>query len=148
MMQVKALSGDQLAERLEQALPDSVVDKISDEVWVEPARIAEVARFLKEDEDLDFQFLNSVSAVDFIEYFALVYHLTSLRKQHTAIVKAKVYGRDELVVPSVYQVWRGADFQEREIWDLMGIRFAGHPNMKRIMLWEGFEGHPLRKDYL
>ncbi|MDA0733897.1 MAG: NADH-quinone oxidoreductase subunit C [Chloroflexi bacterium] len=147
-MQVKALSGDQLAERLEQALPDSVVDKISDEVWVEPARIAEVARFLKEDEDLDFQFLNSVSAVDFIEYFALVYHLTSLRKQHTAIVKAKVYGRDELVVPSVYQVWRGADFQEREIWDLMGIRFAGHPNMKRIMLWEGFEGHPLRKDYL
>jgi len=148
LMQVKALSGDQLAERLEQALPDSVVDKISDEVWVEPARIAEVARFLKEDEDLDFQFLNSVSAVDFIEYFALVYHLTSLRKQHTAIVKAKVYGRDELVVPSVYQVWRGADFQEREIWDLMGIRFAGHPNMKRIMLWEGFEGHPLRKDYL
>ena len=57
-------------------------------------------------------------------------------------------GRDELSLPSVYHVWRGADFQEREIWDLMGISFSGHPNMKRIMLWEGFEGHPLRKDYL
>ena len=45
-------------------------------------------------------------------------------------------------------VWKGADFQEREIWDLMGVRFTGHPNMKRIMLWEGFDGHPLRKDFL
>jgi NADH/F420H2 dehydrogenase subunit C len=148
LMLLKALSGDELAERLEQALPDSVADKNSGEVWVDPLRITEVARFLRDDGALDFQFLNSVSAVDFIEYFAVVYHLTSLRKQHTAIIKAKVYGRDELVVPSVYQIWRGADFQEREIWDLMGIRFEGHPNMKRIMLWEGFEGHPLRKDFL
>lgn len=147
-MAVKALSGDLLADRLEQALPNSVTGKSSDEVWVEPSRIADVARFLKEDEGLDFQYLNSVSAVDFIEYFAVVYHLTSLSKQHSAIVKARVYGRDELVLPSVYYIWRGADFQEREIWDLMGIRFEGHPNMKRIMLWEGFEGHPLRKDFL
>jgi NADH/F420H2 dehydrogenase subunit C len=147
-MVVKALEGDQLAERLEQALPNSVEDSRGGEVWVEAARIADVARFLKEDEALDFQFLNSVSAVDFIEYFAVVYHLTSLSKHHTAIVKARVYGRDELVLPSVYSIWRGADFQEREIWDLMGIRFEGHPNMKRIMLWEGFEGHPLRKDFL
>ena len=148
MTLLKALSGDELADRLEQALPDSVADKSSGEVWVVPSRIIDVARFLRDDGALDFQFLNSVSAVDFIEYFAVVYHLTSFSKQHTAIIKAKIYGRDELVVPSVYQVWRGADFQEREIWDLMGIRFDGHPNMKRIMLWEGFEGHPLRKDFL
>jgi NADH/F420H2 dehydrogenase subunit C len=147
-MRLNALSGDRLAERLEQALPNSVLDRGRDEVWVEPGRMAEVARFLKEDEALDFQYLNSVSAVDFIEFFAVVYHLTSLSKRHTALVKARVYGRDDLVLPSVYHIWRGADFQEREIWDLMGIRFAGHPNMKRIMLWEGFEGHPLRKDFL
>ena len=48
----------------------------------------------------------------------------------------------------MYNIWKGADFQEREIWDLMGVKFDGHPNMKRIMLWEGFEGHPLRKDFL
>ena len=74
--------------------------------------------------------------------------MTSMNKHHTAIVKTRLDGRDELTLPSVYHLWRGADFQEREIWDLMGISFAGHPNLKRIMLWEGFDGHPLRKDYL
>jgi NADH:ubiquinone oxidoreductase subunit C len=147
-MAVTALSGNELAERLQQALPDSVEEWDESAVWVIPWRVAEIARFLRDDSFLDFQFLNSISAVDFIEYFAVVYHLTSLRKQHTTIVKTRVYGRETPSLPSVYQVWRGADFQEREIWDLMGVRFEGHPNMKRIMLWEGFEGHPLRKDYL
>ena len=103
---------------------------------------------MRDDPDSDFQFLNAISAVDYVEYFEVVYHLTSLRRQHTAVVKYRVYGRESLSVPSVYDVWRGADFQEREVWDLMGIHFDGHPNMKRIMLWEGFDGHPLRKDYL
>ena len=77
-----------------------------------------------------------------------MYHLTSIVNQHDTVVKTRLYGREELSMPSVYHVWRGADFQEREIWDLMGIRFNGHPNMKRLLLWEGFEGHPLRKDFL
>ena len=147
-MVVTALLGNELAHRLEQALPGLVEQWDESAVWVAPSSIAAAARFLHDEPSLDFQFLNSISAVDFIEYFELVYHLTSLRQQHTAVVKARVYGREEPSLPSVYQVWRGADFQEREIWDLMGVRFDGHPNMKRIMLWEGFEGHPLRKDYL
>ena len=66
-----------------------------------------------------------------------------------SIVKVKCgEGRHEPSVPSVTGIWRGADLQEREAWDLMGIRFEGHPNHKRIMLWEGFPGHPLRKDYV
>ena len=60
----------------------------------------------------------------------------------------RLYGREEPELPSVISVWRGADLQEREVWDLMGIRFEGHPNMKRIMLWERFPGHPHRKDFL
>jgi NADH:ubiquinone oxidoreductase subunit C len=147
-MVVTALAGSELAQRLQQALPGSVEEWDESAVWVVPGRVAEIARFLHDDSSLDFRFLNSISAVDFIEYFAVVYHLTSIQRQHTAIVKARVYGREAPSLPSVYQVWRGADFQEREIWDLMGVRFEGHPNMKRIMLWEGFEGHPLRKDYL
>ena len=147
-MVITALSGSELAERLEQVLPGSVEEHSADAVWVPPGRVAEVSAFLKAEEDLNFEFLNSISAVDYIEYFEVVYHLTSLRMQHTAVVKAKLHGREDLKMPSVYHVWRGADFQEREVWDLMGISFDGHPNMKRIMLWEGFEGHPLRKDYL
>ena len=159
-MVVQHLSGEDLAERVGAAVPDSIL--IPDQVlspgrlerpavsalWVKAPRVAEVAGFLKSDENLDFNFLNSISAVDYIDHFQIVYHLTSLNKQHTAIVKTRLNGRDDLSLPSVYHLWRGADFQEREIWDLMGIRFEGHPNLKRIMLWEGFEGHPLRKDYL
>jgi NADH/F420H2 dehydrogenase subunit C len=146
-MAVRALGGRELAERLA-AAPGAVEEWSGDSVWVRPARIEEAARFLRDEPELDFQFLNSISAVDFIDHFQVVYHLTSFRRQHTAVVKARVFGRESPSLPSVYHVWRGADFQEREVWDLMGIRFEGHPNLKRIMLWEGFEGHPLRKDYL
>ena len=147
-MAVQQLSGADLADKVVAAVPDSVEGPDDDALWVRAPKVAEVAGFLKSDDGLDFNFLNSVSAVDYIDHFEIVYHLTSLTKQHTAIVKTRLNGRDELSLPSVYHLWRGADFQEREIWDLMGIRFEGHPNLKRIMLWEGFEGHPLRKDYL
>ncbi len=147
-MAVQVLAGEELANRLSQGVADSVESWEGDVVWVKPSSIDRVARFLHDDPESDFQFLNAISAVDYVEYFEMVYHLTSLRRQHTAVVKSRVYGRESLSVPSVYDVWRGADFQEREVWDLMGIHFDGHPNMKRIMLWEGFDGHPLRKDYL
>ena len=152
-MAVQPLSGAELADRVRLVVPDSLDSDLENRpangvLWVKAPRVAEVAGFLKSDEGLDFNFLNSIPAVDHIDHFDVVYHLTSLTKQHTAIVKTRLNGRDELSLPSVYHLWRGADFQEREIWDLMGIRFEGHPNLKRIMLWEGFEGHPLRKDYL
>ena len=92
--------------------------------------------------------LNSITAVDYVEYFEVVYHITSTIHKHSAVLKAKVYGRDAPSVPSVISVWRGADLQEREIWDLMGVAFEGHPNLKRILLWEGYPGHPLQRDYL
>ena len=143
-----ALSGADLAQRLRDTLPDAVLDWNDSAVWVSPDSIGSVAGALRDNPELDFQFLNAVSAVDFVAHFELVYHLTSISKRHTAVVRSRVYGREEPTAPSVVGVWRGADFQEREIWDLMGIRFTGHPNMKRIMLWEGFDGHPLRKDFL
>ena len=149
-MVVQQLVGDQLSALIYAGVPYSLLGTgVCDEIiWVRPSKIADVCAFLKSDSGLDFNFLNSISAVDYINHFEVVYHLTSLNKRHTAIVKTRLDGREDLNLPSVYHLWRGADFQEREIWDLMGISFAGHPNMKRIMLWEGFDGHPLRKDYL
>ena len=147
-MALREVSGQELADALNGALPGTVQGFDTNVVSVQPSRVNVVAEYLRDDPSHDFQFLNSISAVDYVEYFDLVYHLTSLRQLSTAVFKARIYGREELSVPSVYGIWRGADFQEREIWDLMGIYFNGHPNMKRIMLWEGFEGHPLRKDFL
>ncbi|MCI0879609.1 MAG: NADH-quinone oxidoreductase subunit C, partial [Chloroflexi bacterium] len=122
-MAVQVLAGEELANRLNQGVADSVESWEGDVVWVKPSSIDRVARFLRDDTESDFQFLNSISAVDYVEYFEVVYHLTSFRRQHTAVVKSRVYGRESLSVPSVYDVWRGADFQEREVWDLMGIHF-------------------------
>ena len=147
-MTIAVVSGETLAARLRETTPDAVVAWDDSSVWVKPESLGSVAGFLRDDPEMDFSFLNAVSAVDFIEYFELVYHLTSLSKQHCGVIRSRVYGREEPAAASVVGVWKGADFQEREIWDLMGIRFAGHPNMKRIMLWEGFDGHPLRKDFL
>ena len=152
-MALLQLDGAPLSLRVSEAVPGSVDDavpggKAGEALWVKPAAIADVAAFMQQDEKLDLQYLNSISAIDFVGHFELVYHLTSFRKGHKATMRARLSGRDNLAAPSVYHLWRGADFQEREIWDLMGIRFDGHPNMKRIMLWEGFEGHPLRKDFV
>ena len=141
-------SGADAARRINEAIPGAAVDHNDTDVWVLSECISDTARLLKEDAALDFSFLNAVSAVDYVEYFELVYHLLSLRRNSSLVVKSKVFGRDEPAVESVYDVWKGADLQEREVWDLMGIRFDGHPNMKRVMLWEGFPGHPLRKDFL
>ena len=147
-MTIAAIPGETLARRLQEAAPDVVIEWDESSVWVRPDAMGTVASFVHDDPDLDFAFLNAVSAIDFVEYFELVYHLTSLAEEHTGVIRSRVYGREEPTAASVVSVWRGADFQEREIWDLMGIRFTGHPNMKRIMLWEGFDGHPLRKDFL
>jgi len=144
----KSLAGADVARRINAELPGSVVESHNGDVRIERASILNVARFLKDTEGLEFSFLSSITAVDYIEHFELVYHLTSLKFNQSIVLKANCYGRDELSAPSVSAVWRGADFQEREIWDLFGIRFEGHPNLKRILLWEGFPGHPLRKDYL
>ena len=147
-MALQQLTGEDLAEKVAAGVPESVDGMVDGVLRVKSQKIADVANFMKSDSGLDFNFLNSISAVDYIDHFEVVYHLTSLNKRHTAIVKTRLDGRDDLTLPSVYHLWRGADFQEREIWDLMGISFSGHPNMKRIMLWEGFEAHPLRNDYL
>ena len=144
----RAVAGTELARRINEAYADTVVDWNDTDVWIKLDALVEVAGFLKNTADLDFAFLTAVTAVDYIEYFELVYQLLSMRRNHSIVVKTRAFGREAPVVPSVVDLWPGADLQEREIWDLMGIKFDQHPNLKRILLWEGFPGHPLRKDYL
>ena len=142
-----ALTAEELVGHIRERHPDVVERWDESDLWVKPESILDVMSFLNEAPGLEFSYLSSISAVDYIECFELVYHLTSFEHNHSALVKARIYGREAPSVPSVVSVWPGADFQEREIWDLMGVGFSGHPNLKRIMLWEGFPGHPLRKDF-
>ena len=143
-----ALSVKEIATKLEEQFPGSIVESSQNSLVVKSESLLEVASFLKTTPSLDFDYLTSITAVDYYDYFEVVYQLTSIKHNHSLVVKTRCYGRDNPTVPSVVSLWRGADFQEREIYDLMGISFDGHPNLKRIFLWEGFQGHPLRKDYL
>ena len=144
----RALSGEETARRINEAFPGSALQHNETDVWIRPESLPAVARFLKETQGLDFAFLSAVTAVDYVEHFELIYHLVSMRYNRSMVLKTRCYGREEPTVPSVVSIWQGADLQEREVWDLMGVRFEDHPNMKRVLLWEGFPGHPLRKDYL
>ncbi len=143
-----AFSGEEIASQVEKQLPGSIVDSSQDSLVVNSESWLAVATFLKDTPGLDFDYLTSITAVDYYDFFEVVYHLTSLKHNHSLVVKTRCYEREKPSLPSVVSLWRGADLQEREIYDLMGISFDGHPNLKRIFLWQGFQGHPLRKDYL
>ena len=141
----KILTGKEISTKLSGVGDFNEFDDVS--VWVPKKEILTICDFLKNDAESKFIFLRAISAVDYIEYFEIVYHLLSVEFNHSCVLKTKCYGREDAYLPSVTSLWNGANLQEREIWDLMGVRFEGHPNMKRILLWEGFEGHPLRKDF-
>ena len=143
-----SLSGQEVAKQITEHLPDAVIETSNNTVLVKSESLFEVAQLLNSRPELDFNYLTAITAIDYYDYFEIVYQLISLNHNHSLVVKTRCYGRDNLTLPSVVSLWRGADFQEREIYDLMGITFDGHPNMKRIVLWDGFQGHPLRKDYL
>ena len=143
-----ALSGEEIGAKLEEKFQGSIVESGKDSFLVRSEFLLTVADYLKDTPGLDFDFLSYITAVDYYDYFEVVYRLTSLEHNHSLVMKTRCYGRDNLSLPSVVSLWRGADFQEREIYDLMGINFDGHPNMRRIFLWDSFEGHPLRRDYL
>lgn len=141
------LPGPAVADRLGDAFPDAVAAATADSVTVEAHRLPDVARFLRDDPQFDCKYLNCITAVDYVDHFEVVYNLMSLAQNRMITLKVRA-DHDDPVVPSVSGVWIGAHLQEREAYDLMGIRFSGHPNLKRLFLWEGFPGHPLRKDFL
>lgn len=116
-------------------------------ILIPAVALTEVATFLKQDPRLDFKMCHCVSGVDYGETLASVIHLYSLKEHHKVVLKT-VCPKENPVVPSVSHVWRAADWHERESFDLLGIIYEGHPNLKRILLSEDWEGHPLRKDYI
>jgi NADH-quinone oxidoreductase subunit C len=115
---------------------------------VKRERIVEVCRFLKAEAGIDFDFLEDLTAVDWPKrnVIEVVYHLLSYTHRHELVLKVEA-DRADPVVPTVEGVWKTANWFEREVYDLFGVRFTGHPDLRRIMLPDDWVGHPLRKDY-
>lgn len=137
-------------EALKQRFPEFVKDDTRTGyrgVIVDSKHLVEVARAIRDE--LGFDYLSSATAVDYLgisDHMEMVYHAYSTKGGPALVFKAQT-NREKPEIPSLIDVWPGVDFQEREAYDLFGIRFPGHPNLKRILLWEGFNGHPMRKDW-
>ena len=143
---------DKIVESLNRQAPGAVLEASpvpgDDRLRIERRLIRKVAEILKTSPDLDFAMLVDLTAVDWLgqpERFEIVYQLNSLSRNIRLRLKVRVPEGEEL--ESVTGVWAGAEPLEREIYDMFGVRFTGHPKLKRLLMWEGFEGHPLRKDY-
>ena len=127
---------------------------------VEPKDLAAVCRALKADPQWQCDYLSNLTAVDYLPAppqnvggaqagrIDVVYHLYSMALKHGPVTLRVKLPRANPVVASVTPIWRGAEFQEREVFDLFGVRFEGHPDLRRILMWDGFDGHPMRKDYI
>jgi NADH-quinone oxidoreductase subunit C/D len=139
-----------LADRINQAVGEASVRPEKDVLVVEAPRLVAVAEYLRDTPDLAYTLLSNVTGVDYlgrVPRFEVVYHLYSTGRGGGPLVLKARAPEEKPELPSLVPVWPSANLQEREVWDLYGIRFTNHPDLKRVLLWEGFHGHPMRKDW-
>lgn len=141
-------TGDELAAAADQAVAGSTVRTTAGACYLDPAHLVEVMTSLRDGPETDFVYLANLCGVDYWDRLEVVYHVHSFDKNQAGTFKVELTDRDNPSVPSVVPVWQGAWMQECEAYDMFGIRFEGHPNLYRILLWEGYPGWPLRKDFL
>ena len=164
------MAGEQFVANLQKKFGGKIVghnlEAIDPWIVVAPEGLVEVSAYLRDEPALAFDMLNSIAVVDYFEpdpkkaakagwdpHLEVVYHLSSIQKKHTLVLKVMLprWKDDQEGVlpelPSVSGVWSTADWHEREAYDLSGVRFLGHPNLRRILCPEDWVGHPLRKDY-
>jgi len=152
-----ALTPESVLARVHEALPQARVELVNNpspcgqhSLLVHREDALEVAQFLKTDPELLLDYASNVSGVDTPDHLEAVYHLFSIaQKQGPIVLRTRTGDRAcDARVPSLTPVWKSAEFQEREAYDLLGIRFDGHPDLRRLLMWDEFVDHPLRKDYV
>jgi len=148
---------EEIKAAIEASVPGAVVEiapnpnaALPHSLRIAPEGALAVAKFLRDDEELKLDYLSNVTGVDWPESLEAVYHLYSVEKRHgPVVIRMHTENRtDQVELPSLTPVWRSCEFQEREIFDLFGIFFEGHPDLRRILMWDEFVDHPMRKDYV
>lgn len=150
------MKNEALQQTIESWFPDPefVQPQFSEEgseflnVNVDPGQLHELMQLLKQHPDMHFDYLFCLTGVDYGKDLGVVYHLESTVHRHVLVVKVQSNDRENPVFDSVQDIWATANFHEREVYDFFGIKFSGHPNMKRLFLTEDWDGFPLRKDYV
>ncbi len=143
------MTNEQLSAYLSARFPDVEIKQGVQylEITVPAVNLHDVARHLKDTAELAFDYLVCLSGVDYPEYISVVYHLESTKHSHFLVMKVKTKDRQDSSIDTVCDVWPTAEFHEREVYDLLGVKFNNHPDLRRLFLDENW-GFPLRKDYV
>ena len=140
---------DRLKTVIERELPGISVTVEGTGFRVQPHDVVRLCHWLKTSPDYQLDYVANVTAVDYpADRMEMVYHLYSMAQKHGPVTLKVTLPRSNPAIESLTKVYRGAEFQEREVYDLFGVTFEGHPDLRRILMWEGFAGHPMRKDYV
>lgn len=143
------MTNEELSIKIKEFAPDAVIEeKQYLTITVDKESFFNLAKKVKEDKQTNFDYLFNITGVDYGEELGATYFLTSTEFRHIIIIKTSTADRENAEIDSVCSLWKTAEFHEREIYDLMGIKFKNHPDMRRIFLEETWVGHPLRKDYV
>ena len=145
------MTAQEIHDKIQGKFPDTIVE-FNDSVLQPYIKLTanqfnEVCQYLRDEDDFDFDALMNLSGVDYGENLGTVYHLLSMKHRHKIVLKVDV-ARDQAEIPTVADLWRTADWHEREVYDLFGVDFKDHPDLRRILLPDDWEGYPLRKDYV
>lgn len=144
------MTTEELKQHISSLNPDAVFEEAKQflNVAISSEKIFSLAKELKENPITKFDYLFCQTGVDWLTHFTVVYHLSSTFHKHNLVVKAKIENRENPCIDSVSSLWATAEFHEREIYDLFGIKFNNHPDLRRILLEDDWNGFPLRKDYV
>lgn len=142
------MTNEEIKTKLSAAFPELSFDETQEwmQVNVEPAQMISLAELLRNDASLNFDYLFCLTCIDWKTHLTMVYHFSSTQFRHTIVVKSKL-DRTNPVIHTVCHIWRTAELHEREVFDLFGVKFTNHPDLRRLLLTDDWNGFPLRKDY-
>ena len=143
------MSNEELKSSISSILPSSTYDETGEFLNVNIASqdLLPLMNDLRTKSETDFDFLFCLTCVDWKDHLMMVYHLLSKTHKHTLVIKAKITDRTNPQIETVCRIWRTAEMLEREVFDLFGVKFINHPDLRRVFLSDDWQGYPLRKDY-
>ncbi len=143
------MTNEELINKISSILPESTFDESGEflEVNIPSSDLLTLLNELRINKSLDFDYLFCLTCVDWKEYLVMVYHLLSKELKHTIVIKATILDSMNPEIETICNIWRTAEFHEREVYDLFGVKFINHPDLRRLFLEESWIGYPLRKNY-
>ena len=143
------MSNEELKSGLLEILPSAAFEESSEflNLLIDAPALLPLMKTLRTDPKMDFDYLFNLTCVDWKDHFMMVYHLFSKKLKHTLVIKAKISDRENPEIETVCKIWKTAELQEREVFDLFGVRFLNHPDLRKLFMEEDWKGFPLRKDY-